>query len=107
MKFSGSRLGWLLLTFSRSVIRQFLELKTSCYSVNLWRANLFFSYSFSCAICVFNFFCVGEVLTFLFDLFFHNKITNFHFGSSSQFVFDNFFLNLNAPLVFFLLVRLL
>ncbi len=47
------------------------------------------------------FFCVGEVLTFLFDLFFHNKITDFHFGSSSQFVFDNFFLNLNAPLVFF------
>ncbi len=33
-------------------------------------------------------------------LFFHNKVTDFHFGFSFQFVFENFFLNLNVLLVF-------
>ena len=31
VKFSGSRLIWLLLTFSCLIIGQFLELKTSCF----------------------------------------------------------------------------
>ena len=52
--------GWLLLTCSCLIIRQFLELKTSCFSANLWRANLFFLFGFVRPMFL-TFFCVDEV----------------------------------------------
>ncbi len=95
VKFSGSRLRWLLWTSSCLIIRQFLELKTSFFSANCWRANLFFPNLFLCDLFFFLmvfFLCVDEVLTFPFwSPFSFNKITDFHLGFLPFFVFEDFF----------------
>jgi hypothetical protein len=93
VKFSGSRLRWLLWTSSCLIIRQFLESKTSCFSANLWRANLFFSYLILCDLCFLRFFSVLMKfdVSILISFFFFNKITDLHFGFFSLFVFEDSF----------------
>ncbi len=83
----------------------FWSWKCRVFSANLRCANLFFSYLALCHLC-FQLFLCRCGLTYLFDLlFFFNKITDFHFGFSFHFVFENFFLEFECAAC--LLLRLL
>ncbi len=104
MKFSGSRLGWLLLTFSCPNIRRFLEL---IRFVSVLICGVLFSRTVSRDLCFEVFFEISRefvVLTnrWLFRFSFFNKITDFHFGFSLHFVFENFSLDSTVlPVLFF------
>ncbi len=93
MKFSGSRLGWLLLTFSCPNIRQFLEL---IRFVSVLICGVLISCTVSRDLCFWGFSEISRefvVLTnrWLFRFSFSNKITYFHFDFSFHFVFLKIF----------------
>ncbi len=102
VKFSGSRLCWLLWTFGCLIIRQFLELKTSCFSANLWCANLFFFlFGFVRPVFLIFFVLVRFDISILIFFFSFNKITDFHFDFSFHFVFENSFSEFECAASFF------